>query len=214
MSKKKLTLAITAVVLVLTMAIGGTLAYFTDKTEVKENTFTVGNVEITLTEPNWEGEGSVDAPEVYPGEALAKDPTVTNVGDNPCFVRVKVTGLDCLGDAGLIGLRHGNYVEGYDSDNWTLYDGYYYYNKVLATEDTAGDEWNKGLTTTTEPLFNQIVIPTALEGVSEDASLSIDIYAEAVQAQGALASYTDVVKNMTVAQIAAWFDTCGMNAAE
>ena len=206
--KKKILALCLVVVLVATAITGVTLAYFTD-TDDATNTFTVGNVDIDLTEPKWDEQGKEDAPEVYPGEALAKDPTVTNIGNNPCFVRVKVTGLDQFvedfGADAMITLRHGNYVEGYDNTNWTYYNGYYYYNKVLATEATAGDEYNVGLGTVTEPLFNQIVMPTQLTNNAE--AVSIDVSAEAVQAQGAKASWS-AVKAMTVEEIAAWFDTC------
>ena len=193
--KKKIVSLVLVAALAFTALVGTTLAYFTDKTETAKNTFTVGNVDIKLEEPAWPASGEKDAPEVYPGEALAKDPTVTNIGNNPCFVRVKVTGLNQFGNKGEITLRHGNYVAGYDSTNWTLYNGYYYYNKVLA------------IGTVTEPLFNQIVMPVGLTG--GEATVSIDIYAEAVQAQGAKASWSDV-KAMTVEEIAAWFTTCGM----
>ena len=193
--KKKIVSLVLVAALAFTALVGTTLAYFTDKTETAKNTFTVGNVDIKLEEPAWPASGEKDAPEVYPGEALAKAPTVTNIGKNPCFVRVKVTGLDQFGNKGEITLRHGNYVAGYDSTNWTLYNGYYYYNKVLA------------IGTVTEPLFNQIVMPVGLTG--GEATVSIDIYAEAVQAQGAKASWSDV-KAMTVKEIAAWFTTCGM----
>lgn len=186
-----------------TAVMGGTLAYFTDA-EDAENVFTVGNVDIQLTEPAWtaEGGGEDEGEDVYPGEALAKDPTVTNIGDNPCFVRVSVSNLDQFGNKGDITLRHGNYEEGYDDTNWTYYDGYYYYNKVLATTETAGDEWNQGLGTVTEPLFNQIVMPTGLTG--EETTEPIEVVAQAVQAQGARASWS-AVKAMTVEEIAAWF---------
>ena len=205
--KKKIVSLVLVAALAFTALVGTTLAYFTD-TEAAKSTFTVGNVDIKLEEPAWPASGEKDAPEVYPGEALAKDPTVTNIGNNPCFVRVKVTGLNQFGNKGEITLRHGNYVAGYDSTNWTLYDdGYYYYNRVLATKDTAGDKWNQGLGTVTEPLFNQIVMPVGLTG--GEATVSIDIYAEAVQAQGARASWSDV-KAMKVEEIAAWFTTCGM----
>ncbi len=209
---KKKILSLTLVVCLLAIAVvGGTLAYFTD-TEDADNTFTVGNVDIELTEPAWtEGTGSTDAEDVYPGEALAKDPTVTNIGANPCFVRVSVSNLDQFVTEempnAMITLRHGNYEAGYDDTNWTLYNGYYYYNKPLATVETAGDEWNEGLGTVTEPLFNQIVMPTELEGLED--TKTIEVVAEAVQAQGARASW-GAVKAMTVAEIAAWFDTCGM----
>ncbi|MDO5323968.1 MAG: TasA family protein, partial [Clostridia bacterium] len=52
MNKKKVLVLAVSVCLVAILAIGGTLAYFTD-TDAKTNTFTVGNVDITLTEPNW-----------------------------------------------------------------------------------------------------------------------------------------------------------------
>ena len=48
---KKKILSLTLVVCLLAIAVvGGTLAYFTDDTGVAENTFTVGDVEITLDE--------------------------------------------------------------------------------------------------------------------------------------------------------------------
>ena len=71
--KKKITAIALVVCLVAVAVVGGSLAYFIDEEEAT-NTFTVGNVDITLTEPNWTSTGSQDAPEVYPGEPLAKDP--------------------------------------------------------------------------------------------------------------------------------------------
>ena len=210
MNMKKKVAALGLVAAMLLTSAGATLAYFTDITETEKNVFTVGNVEIELTEPNWVASGSEDAPEVYPGEALAKDPTVKNIGANPCFVRVKVEGLDQFTEkfnGAMITLRHGNYVEGYDDTNWTYNetDGYYYYNKVLATEATAGNQYNVGLTTTTKPVFNQIVMPTELTNNAE--AEPIEIYVEAVQAQGARPSWS-AVKAMNPAEIAAWFATC------
>lgn len=196
MNKKKILVLAVSVCLVAILAIGGTLAYFTDEEEAT-NTFTVGNVDITLTEPNWEGTGSQDAPEVYPGEPLAKDPTVTNDGANPCFVRIKVTGLDCLAPAGNITYRT-DYVTGKLGDNWVLHtDGYFYYNQVLAVDAT------------TDALFDQIVIPTDLTNGNADTEFNVVVTAEAVQAQGAKASWA-AVQTMTVAEIAAWFKTCGL----
>ena len=196
MNKKKILVLAVSVCLVAILAIGGTLAYFTD-TDAKTNTFTVGNVDITLTEPNWEGTGSQDAPEVYPGEPLAKDPTVENTGSNPCFVRIKVTGLDCLAPASNITYRT-DYMTGKLGDNWVLHtDGYFYYNKVLGVKET------------TDALFDQIVIPTDLTNGNADTEFNVVVTAEAVQAQGAKASWA-AVQTMTVAEIAAWFKTCGL----
>jgi predicted ribosomally synthesized peptide with SipW-like signal peptide len=198
MSKRKILLVAAALCMIAILAVGGTLAYFTDTTEVKNNVFTVGNVQIELKEPNWVAQGEKDAPEVYPGEALAKDPTVTNTGANPCFVRVRVSGLDCLGTAPdmLIHVRNNYVVDALGAD-WVKHtDGYYYYTKVLAKDGV------------TSPVFDSIVIPTALTN-GDGTEFSIDVFAQAVQAQGAKPSWT-AVQTMTVDEIVAWFAACGL----
>ena len=80
MNRKKSIL--TAVVLLLVILIGGMIAYFTD-TESITNKFTLGNVDITLTEPNWSTTDSNNngvpdvAEQLSPGQTIAKNPTVT-----------------------------------------------------------------------------------------------------------------------------------------
>ena len=196
MKKKIIALAL-VLCLAAVAVVGGTLAYFTDE-GAKTNTFTVGNVDIELTEPKWDTDGSEDAPEVYPGEALAKDPTVENVGENPCFVRIKVEGLDCLGEAGDI-IYRTDYTNNTLGTDWVLHtDGYFYYSKVLAVGAK------------TDALFDQIVIPTALTNGDGETEFHVDVTAQAVQAQGAKAKFSEV-EAMTVAEIAAWFTTCGVS---
>lgn len=204
MKKKILALSL-CVALLAVAVVGGTLAYFSDSDDAR-NTFTVGNVDIKLTEPNWEGNGKEDAPEVYPGEALAKDPTVTNEGANPCFVRLEVTGLDSLVPADateeeaaalMIQIRNAAYTLGAVNEGWTLgEDGYLYYNSVLAAGET-----------TTTPAFSSVVMPVALENGDGETEYNIDVKAYAVQAQGAKPSFS-AVQQMTVEEIADWFDTC------
>ena len=193
MNMKKKVAALGLVAAMLLTSAGATLAYFTDKDDAT-NTFTVGNVSIDLTEPKWDANGSKDAPEVYPGEALAKDPTVKNDGKNPCFVRISVTGWDCLAPAGNITYRT-DYVDDKLGDNWVKHeDGYFYYSKALAVGET------------TDALFDQIVIPTKVTN-GFDGNYSLVVKAEAVQAQGARPSFS-AVEGMTVEEIAAWFATC------
>ena len=193
---KKILALVLVICLAMAIGVGATLAYFTAEDTAK-NEFTVGNVKIDLTEPKWDENGSEDAPEVYPGEALAKDPTVENIGANPCFLRIKVEGLDCLGEAGMITYRT-DYVDGALGTDWALHtDGYFYYTKVLAAGET------------TDALFDQIVIPTGLENGDGSFIYEIDVTAYAVQAQGAKPSFS-AVQAMTVEEIAAWFTTCGM----
>lgn len=194
--KKKLLVAALAVIMVVTAIAGASLAYLTDKEEAT-NEFTVGNVDIELTEPNWDATGKAEAEDVYPGEPLAKDPTVENVGKNPCFLRLSVSALDQFAaayDGAMITYRT-DYVDGKLGENWVLHtDGYFYYTKVLAAGET------------TDALFDQIVIPFELTNNESTAPIVVNAYA--VQAQGARPSFS-AVQAMTVEEIAAWFATCG-----
>lgn len=76
--KKKITAIALVVCLVAVAIVGGSLAYFTDE-EKATNTFTVGNVDITLTEPDWDAALKEDAKAatLIPGRVIAKDPTIT-----------------------------------------------------------------------------------------------------------------------------------------
>ena len=95
MKKKKTILA--ALVLLLVVAVGGAIAYFTD-TDTKTNTFTIGNVDISLTEDGWDALADAndnDIPDVaedmMPGESVTKDPTINNLSTkNPAYVFAKV----------------------------------------------------------------------------------------------------------------------------
>ena len=203
--KKKIISLCLVVALGATAVVGGTLAYFTDKDQ-EVNTFTVGNVKIDLTEPNW---GEEEKECVYPGERLAKDPTIENIGANPCFVRVSVSNLDQFGADNMITLRT-DYVDGKLGDGWEKYGDYYYFTEPLLVIGAEGDSWNSDLefkTSKTDALFDQIVIPTGIENgaIAKD----IVVTAQAVQAQGAKEPNWAAVKGMTVEEIAAWFTTCG-----
>jgi len=107
MKKKILVISLTVAVLAITI-IGGTLAWFTDEQEAT-NTFTVGNVEIELREPLWDGVlfggtaekqpddstlGKNLAVNLVPGREIPKNPQVMNVGANPCYVRLVLTSTD------------------------------------------------------------------------------------------------------------------------
>ena len=92
--KKKLT-TVLAIVLVVALSVAGTYAYLTDKTATIKNTFTVGNVNIDLTE-TWNtdtnNDGKADAwkMQLIPGTSAKKDPTVTVLGGSEkCYLFVK-----------------------------------------------------------------------------------------------------------------------------
>ena len=93
---KKRTLAlILALVLVFGAAVGGTIAYLTDTTGPVTNTFTVGKVDITLTETfntDTNNDGTNDAwkAQLIPGTTYTKDPVVTVTDDSEdCWLFVK-----------------------------------------------------------------------------------------------------------------------------
>jgi predicted ribosomally synthesized peptide with SipW-like signal peptide len=94
---KKNRTIIAAVVLLLVLAVGGAVAYFTDS-EQKTNTFTIGSVDITLTEDGWDAladNNNNDIPDaaedMMPGESVTKDPLINNVSTkNPAYVFIKV----------------------------------------------------------------------------------------------------------------------------
>lgn len=109
--KKKIVSVCLVVCLLATAIIGTTLAYFTDKTEVVTNTFTSGNVDITLDEAPVDTNGQATAGDrvttneykLYPGKEYDKDPTVHIVKDSEdCYVFVKVVnglaGLEATGN--------------------------------------------------------------------------------------------------------------------
>lgn len=85
--KKKLTVVALVVVLVALLISGMTMAYFTDTKSVT-NVFTVGNIDIELTEPNW---NAAKAAGVLPGGSYLKDPTVENTGDADAYVLIEIT---------------------------------------------------------------------------------------------------------------------------
>ena len=96
---KKFIIVLVALVLSVTCTIGVTLAWLVDTTGPVTNTFTVGDIEITLDEApvNLYGEvvaGNRRTENTYkliPAHEYTKDPTVhVQVGSEPCWVFVKV----------------------------------------------------------------------------------------------------------------------------
>lgn len=93
--KKKTLALLLALVLVFGAAVGGTIAYLTDTTDPVTNTFTVGKVDITLTETfntdtNNDQKNDAWQAQLIPGTTYAKDPVVTVTNDSEdCWLFVK-----------------------------------------------------------------------------------------------------------------------------
>ncbi len=73
---------------ILVILVVASLAAFLTDHKTVTNTFTIGNVEIELTEPSWNSENGID---IAPGAVIAKDPTIKNIGVNDAYVFAKIT---------------------------------------------------------------------------------------------------------------------------
>lgn len=94
--KKKIIITITMLALIICLTIGGTLAWLMDTTDPVQNTFTSGDVDITLVEtPNTDtdNDGIADSwsAQMIPGNTYAKNPkvTVTDSTDVDCWLFVR-----------------------------------------------------------------------------------------------------------------------------
>lgn len=83
--KKKALALVLALTLLVAGVVGSTLAWLTDQTAEVKNTFTVGDINIGLTETTADYK-------MVPGNTIAKDPTVTvKANSEACWLFVKVT---------------------------------------------------------------------------------------------------------------------------
>lgn len=152
MKKKSLISMIAALSLTACVMVGATLAYLTAQTEEVTNTFTIGNVNIKLEEPNWKPE---NAENLEPGAEVAKDPTVTNTGKNDAYIAVTVDGMEEMALAGFSAVVNngvegkGNWVKVDEAGNvdmdWdgAIVDGIYAYDSVVAKEDATAALFQK-----------------------------------------------------------------------
>ena len=100
--KRKAIVAVVALVLVLCCAMGGTLAWLVDSTTEVKNTFTYGDINISLWEHELNKDGLTLSTDVFtgkeqtgfkmiPGNKIEKDPTVTVKADSEAswlFVKI------------------------------------------------------------------------------------------------------------------------------
>lgn len=204
--KKKLMAIALAVCVVAVLAAGASLAYFTDQTKAANNTFTMGNVKITLDETDLTKTGGSRTPDgntytnLYPGMDMVKDPIVHNVGKNDAWVRVIVrvaNGAAFMnqfkdtqyGQSPLEGLTHGL------GEDWQIVES----KKDEATHDMVYTiVYNNVLepNESTPAVFNKLYIPATF-GNREMAAITykkanneavngftMSIHAEAIQSEG------------------------------
>lgn len=157
--KKKLLAMCLVVALAATAVIGGTLAYFTDTTDKNVNEFTVGNVKIDLSEPNWKGEAVL-----MPGASFAKDPTITvDTKSQDCYAFLK---LDMNKYVSLINLMG---VDAYKNNIGSLsgtYPGFIEFVNKLGNDNdlrkAVVDRWFTGIDHTAWKVMNLDEIKAAV----------------------------------------------------
>ena len=198
--KKKILVACLCVALAVLTVAGTTLAYLTSQDKVT-NTFTVGNVAITLDEAKVNADGTPvegaarvkeNSYKLMPGHTYNKDPMVTVLnGSEPSYIKMTVTfskanELDAI--FAPTGADLTTIFNGYDSANW-IYKG----NTKDATADTRTYEfWYKetvGAPTADvalDALFDSITVPGTItsEQLATIAGMTITVDAYAIQADG------------------------------
>lgn len=135
-SGMKVAATLLAIVLLISCAVGGTIAWLMDSTKEVTNTFTVGDINIDLTEAGTSAKNTPftkDDFKIVPGATEEKDPEVTvKAGSEACYVFVKVT--ESNNETGTENLK---YVTWEIADGWTELPGKtgVYYRSYNATGD-------------------------------------------------------------------------------
>ena len=170
----KALVALLAFVLVIGCSLGGTLAWLTDETDAVTNTFTVGDINITLTETEREYK-------ILPGVNIPKDPKVTVLKDSEaCWLFVKVDEVNWPnfmdGDN-----RKVNYSI---ADDWIPLDEKnhpgVYYREVNA--ETAKNGETYGVLLNNEVTVSENLTKAEINGITTKPQLTFTAYA--VQKEG------------------------------
>ena len=158
--KKKFIVLTVAVSILLVAAVGGTVAWIIATSNPVENTFTVGNVKITLTETT----GS--SYEMTPGVTVEKDPTVTvKAGSDACWLFVKIEKS----------ADFDSFMTYHTADGWTSladHDGVYYRQVEKTEADTAFPVLRNH-----HVMTNESVTEEQLNAVTVNPTLSFTAYA-------------------------------------
>ena len=169
---KALLLALCAVLLV-AVSVLGTMAYLTSETQVITNTFTVGDINIELTETKPESKQA----KIIPGVDIEKDPKVTvKANSEACWLFVKVE------QTGTFVTDKVTYSVMTGPDGWTALtgvDGVYYREVGAVTSDTSFDILENNKVTVSETLTKADV-----NNITAENQPKLTFTAYAVQKEG------------------------------
>lgn len=169
---KALLLALCAVLLV-AVSVLGTMAYLTSKTQVITNTFTVGDINIELTETKPESKQA----KIIPGVDIEKDPKVTvKANSEACWLFVKVE------QTGTFVTDKVTYSVMTGTDGWKALpgvDGVYYREVGAVTSDTSFDILENNKVTVSDTLTKADV-----NAITAENQPKLTFTAYAVQKEG------------------------------
>lgn len=160
-----------ALVLVLGCAVGGTIAWLTAETAPVVNTFTVGDINITLAE-------TTSGYKIVPGVDIAKDPKVTVLKNSEaCWLFVTVTPSDDF-------KKLDDYLTYSVATGWTKLDNTgdadVYYREVAAS---AADQAFDVLAGNQVQVSSELTKAT-LDSLGQNASITLTFKAYAIQQEG------------------------------
>ena len=165
--KKKL--AVLAIILICLSSVSmGTMAYFTAE-ETAHNIITTSGIDIELEEWTDEGKPFEDVSGVVPGAQISKIVQVRNTGETSAYVRVKVDETFSFAVKGEEEVDWSLITIDYNVSDWTLEDGYYYYDHVLKSGEA------------TVPLFTKVSFAKEMGNAYQNGQLVIDVTAYATQ---------------------------------
>lgn len=202
MTKKRFVAILLCVTLVALAAIGATFAYLTDSKTVN-NTFTMGNVKITLDETDIKNPNGARVTSneynVYPGAVVTKDPIVHNTGKNTAYIRATVNVSNWMN---LCAAYYPDFKETFPNDGYKaalnllvgeLGEGW----SVVGVE--AGDTFTIGqfdakfilkyegalaAGENTTAMFRTVTIPAGIDNANTDSFSGVTVVAQAIQADG------------------------------
>lgn len=148
---KALIVAALAVV-VLTAAVGGTMAWLSTQRHDLTNTFVPAEVTCAVVED-------------FTNTTVKKNVRIQNTGTTDAYIRAMIVANWCTADGKVVKTASPKY-EGLAENNWVEHDGFYYYTKPVAPDQT------------TSMLFTKCEQGTVPEGADH---LEVNIICQAVQ---------------------------------
>lgn len=165
---KKILITMIAAVLLCCCVVCGTYAWLVAESATVTNVFTVGDINITLSESE-----NLDL-KMMPGKKITKDPFITVVKNSEsCWLFVKIER----------GVNVNTYLTFGIADGWTMLDGQtdVYYREVAQNQQ----DQNFKILADDAVLVNEEITKDQLQAVASDGSrLRISFKAYAVQREG------------------------------